>query len=72
MVHHAGLERAMIGIGVDRLDSISLLNDAKSGSRRSLARLLSSIQSGDRSAISAVQNPPDSCSLGITGPPGVG
>ena len=72
MVHHAGLERATIGNGVDRLDSISLLNDAKNGSRRSLARLLSSIQSGDPSAINVVQNPPDSYSLGITGPPGVG
>ena len=72
MVHHAALERAANGVGVDRLDSISLLNEAKNGSRRSLARLLSLIQSGDTTAIDTVQNPPASLSLGITGPPGVG
>ena len=66
MVHHAALERAAIGVGVDRLDSISLLNEAKNGSRRSLARLLSLIQSGDTTAIDIVQNPPASRSLGIT------
>ena len=65
-------ERAAIGIGVDRLDPVTLLNEAKSGSRRSLARLLSLIQSGDTTAIDAVRNPPDSHSLGITGPPGAG
>ncbi len=65
-------ERAAIGIGVDRLDPVALLNEAKSGSRRSLARLLSLIQSGDTVAIDAVRNPPDSRSLGITGPPGAG
>ena len=72
MVRHVGSERAAIGVGVDRLDPVSLLNEAKSGSRRSLARLLSLIQSGDTVAIDAVQNPPDSRSLGITGPPGAG
>ena len=72
MVHHVGSERAAIGVGVDRLDPVSLLNEAKSGSRRSLARLLSLIQSGDTVAIDAVRNPPDSRSLGITGPPGAG
>ena len=72
MVHHVGSERAAIGVGVDRLDPVALLNEAKSGSRRSLARLLSLIQSGDTVAIDAVRNPPDSRSLGITGPPGAG
>ena len=72
MVHHVGSERAAIGVGVDRLDPVALLNEAKSGSRRSLARLLSLIQSGDTAAIDAVRNPPDSRSLGITGPPGAG
>ncbi len=72
MVHHVGSERAAIGVGVDRLDPVTLLNEAKSGSRRSLARLLSLIQSGDTVAIDAVRNPPDSRSLGITGPPGAG
>ncbi|MEC8979788.1 MAG: GTP-binding protein [Candidatus Thermoplasmatota archaeon] len=72
MVHHVGSERAAIGVGVDRLDPVALLNEAKRGSRRSLARLLSLIQSGDTVAIDAVRNPPDSRSLGITGPPGAG
>ena len=72
MVHHVGSERAAIGVGVDRLDPVALLNEAKSGSRRSLARLLSLIQSGDTAAIDVVRNPPESRSLGITGPPGAG
>mgnify|MGYP001283134718 FL=1 len=72
MVHHVGSERAAIGVGVDRLDPVSLLTEAKNGSRRSLARLLSLIQSGDNVAIDAVRNPPNSRSLGITGPPGAG
>ncbi|MED5268030.1 MAG: methylmalonyl Co-A mutase-associated GTPase MeaB, partial [Candidatus Thermoplasmatota archaeon] len=54
------------------MDPVALLNEAKRGSRRSLARLLSLIQSGDTVAIDAVRNPPDSRSLGITGPPGAG
>ena len=39
---------------------------------QALARLLSLIQSGDNVAIDAVRNPPNSRSLGITGPPGAG
>ena len=72
MACHVGLERAVIGVTVDHLDPVSLLDEAKDGSRRSLARLLSLIQSGDELAIDAVRNPPHSRSLGITGPPGAG
>ncbi len=49
-------------------DLIELLNSAKSGDRRSLSKLLTSIESGQTISPGSTE----SWTLGVTGPPGVG
>jgi len=60
------LARALVGIGV--ID-INLLSLALEGDRRSLARMITSIESGERTNL---PKHPNNWSLGVTGPPGVG
>jgi len=66
MMNLLGLVRGLDGIGVN---DIELLSQALDGDRRSLAKMISLIESGEPINL---QKPSNNWTLGVTGPPGVG
>lgn len=61
-----GLVKNQVGVGM--VDAANLLEEARQGNRRSLAKLLTYLEEGGKSPLEYGRGK----SLGITGPPGVG